>query len=117
MNGVSPVSKVTVTASEENGNLAVKVSPWRAPVFHEVPLFVEFNGPPGNSMKMRLEAKNATQWGSVAQPLPPQAVFSGGHIPVSVRKGPLNTRGAYNIILDMGNSDEIRIDPEIFICK
>jgi hypothetical protein len=116
MNGVSPVSTVTVTASMEDGNVAVKVSPWRAPVFHTTPLRIVFNGPPGS--RMRLEAKDETEWDQVARRLPSQAVPSGGHIPVNVKQAQLNTRGAYNIILaTQGGDGEIKIDPEIFICQ
>jgi hypothetical protein len=116
MNGAdrNPVSTVTVTASVEGENIAVKVSPWRAPVFHTTLLHIAFHGAADDTM--RLEAKDATQWGKVAQPLPPQEVKSGGRIPVNVKSGPLNTRGAYNIILTTKDG-EITIDPEIFICK
>jgi hypothetical protein len=116
MNGAdrNPVSTVTVTASVEGENIAVKVSPWRAPVFHTTQLHIVFQGAAIDTM--RLEAKDATQWDKVAQPLPPQTVRSGGRIPVSVKPGLLDTRGAYNIILTTKDG-EIKIDPEIFICQ
>jgi hypothetical protein len=116
MNGAdrNPVSTVTVTASMEGENVAVKVSPWRAPVFHTTLLHIVFHGAAGDTM--RLEAKDATQWGIVAQPLPPQTVPAGGRIPVNVKEGQKGSRGGYNIILTTPDG-EITIDPEIFICK
>jgi hypothetical protein len=114
MNGASPVPMVTVTASMENGGVAVKVSPWCAPVSHDVPLHIKFDGPPGSFM--RIEPKNANEWQKVADPLPSQAVPSGARIPVAVRTGQKGSRGRYNIILTTPDGD-IVIDPEIFICR
>jgi hypothetical protein len=116
MNGAdrNPVSTVTVTASVEGENIAVKVSPWRAPVFHTTVLHIVFRGAAGDTM--RLEAKDATQWEDVAQPLPSQTVPSGARIPVTVKEGDKGTLGRYNIILTTKDG-EIKIDPEIFICQ
>jgi hypothetical protein len=116
MNGASPdpVPLVTVTASMENGGVAVKVSPWRAPVFHDVPLRIRFDGPPNSFM--RIEPKNKKEWKKVADPLPSQAVAAGAHIPVGVRTGTKGNRGRYNIILTTADGP-ITIDPEIFICR
>jgi hypothetical protein len=116
MNGASPdpVPLVTVTASMEHGGVAVKVSPWRAPVFHEVPLQIKFEGPPDSSM--RLEPKNKKQWKKVADPLPSLTARPGDRIPVGVKTGTKGNRGRYNIILTTPDGD-IVIDPEIFICR
>jgi hypothetical protein len=116
MNGASPepVPMVTVTASMENGGVAVNVSPWRAPVSHDVPLQIQYDGPPDSFM--RIEPKNRNEWKKVADPPPTQAVPPGSRIPVGVRTGQKGSRGRYNIILATPDGD-IVIDPEIFICR